>query len=136
MWIYDFLMNKRPHPKATLATNLRHLMDLRGYSEAALARISDVSQKGINKILNQKGSATLDTLDKLAAAFGLNSWHLLMPDLPEELLSSKSLEKLYSSYRKAGPEGRKYIDHVAEREAEYTADSPKKDSNLLKFPPR
>lgn len=116
---YYSAMKTRPLPKETLIRNLRFLMDREGLSEAALAKRSGVSQKGINKILNGESAPTLDTVDKLSAAFGLNLWHLIMPNLPDDLISSPSIERLYSFYTSASPEGREYIDRVAKREADF-----------------
>lgn len=112
----------RSLPRETLARNLRHLMEMENLSEPALAKRSGVSQRTINNILRIEKAPTLDTVDKLAAAFGLNLWHLIMPSLPEDLVRSPSLEKLYRAYIKASPDGREYIDRVAEREAKFSTD--------------
>lgn len=88
-------------------------------SEAALAKRSGIAQKTINNIRNGVSAPTLDTIEALASAFNLTGWHLIMPNLPEELISGKSLERLYRAYVAASQEGRGYIDHVAERESGY-----------------
>lgn len=109
----------RAIPRQTLARNLRFLMKREQLSEEALEKRSGVAQKTINNILNEASAATLDTLDKIAGAFGLTAWHLIMPNLPDELISSPSMEKLYRSYVSASKEGRALIEHVAEREGKY-----------------
>lgn len=93
----------------------------KGMSEMDLSKKSGVAQKTINNILRKKTAANIDTVDALAAVFGLNLWHLIMPDLPEELIKSKSIEKLYSSYVNSSNEGRDLIERIAEREAAHTS---------------
>lgn len=108
----------RTLPRETLIKNLRFLMKKEKLSEDMLGKRSGVAQKTINNILNGESSPTIDTLDKLAGAFGLNSWHLILQDLPENLIHSPSIAKLYKAYISASEEGRELIDHVAAREAQ------------------
>lgn len=122
-------MKDKTPPRQTLAANLRYLMDLEHLSETKLAKRSGVAQRTINDILNQKSSATLDTVQALAAAFGLNLWHLIMPNLPDDLKKSPSISRLYASYVRASPEGRKFIEMAAEREASYSPDPPDKPAS-------
>ena len=115
-------MAKRPprlQPRETLIDNLRFLMRQEKLSEDALGKRAGLSQKAINNILNGKSAPSIDTLDKIAVAFGLQGWHLIVPNLPTELLNSPSIEKLYRSFATASPEGRELIERVAEREAQY-----------------
>lgn len=112
----------RTPPKAIVAKNLRRLMDTEGLSEAALSRRTggNVSQKAINNILNQRQACTIETADKLARAFDLDLWCLLLPTLPEDSSVIGSMRKLYDSFATASPEGQELINKVAEREAAYT----------------
>lgn len=109
-----------PKPRESLIKNLRFLMRREGLSEERLATRAGVAQKTINKILNNQSAPTLDTVDKIAEAFGINLWHLVMPALPEELISSPSIEALYNAFKSASPRGREHISLVAEREAHYS----------------
>ena len=67
--------------RALLARNLLALMakspDLD--TQGKLHRKSKVSQNTIGRIMRQEGSPTVDTLDQLAAAFGLSAWQLIHP---------------------------------------------------------
>lgn len=112
----------RTPPKAIIAKNLRQLMDQEGLSEAALSRRtgSGVSQKAINNILNQRQACTIETADKLARAFELDLWCLLLPRFPEDPAVIEAMRRLYESFSIASPEGRELINKVAEREAAYT----------------
>ena len=109
----------RPDPREVLARNLRHLMGLKGWSQGRLSQKSGVSQKSISNILNREKQPTLGTVDKLAAAFNLNLWHVLLPGMPDELVDLPSVERLFVCYTKASDQGRHYINRVAEREAYY-----------------
>lgn len=109
----------RTLPRETLIKNLRFLMKKEKLSEEVLGKRCGVAQKTINNILNGESSPTIDTLDKIAGAFGLNSWHLILQDLPDDLIKSASIANLYKAYIAATDEGRQLIDHVAEREARY-----------------
>ncbi|MES1954808.1 hypothetical protein SAHY_09498 [Salinisphaera hydrothermalis EPR70] len=94
-------------------------MGLKGWSQGRLSQKSGVSQKSISNILNQEKQPTLGTVDKLAAAFDLNLWHVMLPGMPDELVDSPSVERLFECYTKASDQGRHYINRVAEREAYY-----------------
>lgn len=63
--------------------NLRRLMeaDRQLNSQPRLAAASRVAQTSIGRILRGEQSPTLDVVHKLAAAFGLEAWQMLVPDL-------------------------------------------------------
>lgn len=67
--------------RALLARNLAALMakspDLD--TQGKVHRRSKVAQATIGRILRKEGGATLDTLDQLAAAFGVSAWQLIHP---------------------------------------------------------
>jgi transcriptional regulator with XRE-family HTH domain len=114
------MSNNKP-TRESLARNIRYLMKRAEWSESELARRSGVSQKSINNILNLVHSPKLETVDAIAEAFGLTGWHLIMPNLPDDLLTSRTLEGLVRSYVKASDDGRELINRVAEREAAYAS---------------
>lgn len=116
-------MNTRPQPKTSLARNLAHLMERQEHSSHKLAKMAKVSQKAISNILNEKSVAKLDTVDKLASVYGLASWHLILPNLPAELLKPDGLENLFNAYVVSSEDGREHIESVAEREAKYSQDA-------------
>lgn len=72
------------HPRGVLAQNLKALMtahpDLA--SQSALHKKSRVAQATIGRILSQGGeNARIETVEKLARAFGLEGWQLLVPGM-------------------------------------------------------
>lgn len=110
---------QRQKPRESLSINLRHLMATREWNQVQLAKRSGVNQKTISNILNGRNTPTLDILDQIAAAFGLNVWHLILPDLPADLVNGGTIERLFENFIASGEKGREYINHVAEREAKY-----------------
>lgn len=110
-------MAERVTPRESLIRNLRYLMTKEGLSEEELAKKAGVAQKTINNMLNQKHSPKLETVEAVAHAFGLEGWHLIMPNLPSELIESQTIAQLYENYRAASAKGRELIDLIAEREA-------------------
>jgi hypothetical protein len=60
----------------------------------------------------------VDTAGALARPFGLQAWHLLIPDLPKELVSSPSLGKIVADWIHSSTEGREHIELVARREGQ------------------
>lgn len=65
----------------TLARELRALIEARQLSQSTLARMSGVAQKTISNVLNYTDStdrhATIETVEALARALGLQPWELL-----------------------------------------------------------
>lgn len=87
-----------------LGDNLSRLMKSRPEldSNPKLQDKSGVGLATISRIIHGQTAATLDTLEELAKAFGLQSWQLLVPGLdplsPQMLASAKEA-KMYESMR-------------------------------------
>ena len=116
-------MRNRPKTSDVLADNLRALMDATGIKKQKLAKESKVSERMIGYILAKERTPTIDVVDALAAPFGLSGWHLLILDLPIGMAKNGQIGKLMHLYSRASDEGRKYIDRVAEHEAQYKTDA-------------
>lgn len=56
----------------------------------------------------------IDKVAKIAKAFGLNTYHLLMPDFDPDMLQSGKFDKFYSTYVKADDVGRRVLDTNAD----------------------
>jgi len=110
-------------PKQTeryIAANLRALMKLAGHSERDLEKLSGVAQKTINNVLNARGEAKIPTVEKLAAAYGLSGWQLLMKSLGRDAKNpGTTIGHLVEAYLSSNEEGQKLILGIAEREAKY-----------------
>ena len=79
-------------PRDILAANLRALIaDRPEYaSHAALVKASGVSNGTLGRIRNAEVATTLDQLEGLAAAFGIEPWELLVPPERRPALHSVS----------------------------------------------
>lgn len=62
-----------------LAANVRHLMNAKGWTQTALADRAGISQKAVSNIVNAQNTVTLDTLDRIAAVFGVSGHWLCIP---------------------------------------------------------
>ena len=116
-------MATRHPPRATLSKNLTALMQAKGWKQNALAAKSGVSQRTVSNMLDPQGpSPSLDNVDRVAAAFDLDGWHLIMPNLLDDLLNGTSItSKVLENLSHATRDGKEHILRVAEREAEYNA---------------
>jgi transcriptional regulator with XRE-family HTH domain len=94
-----------------LARNLDRLMhahpDLD--SNPKLAKKSKVGIATISRVRNAETEATLDTIEKLAKAFGVISWQLLVPEidpgnLPALQPTTEPERKLYERLRQLASE--------------------------------
>jgi len=100
--------------------NLRYLMGSNGINQAQLSKKTGVSQKSISNILASEQIPSIEIVEKLASAFDLEPWHLMVSNLPNDLKSNDSIERLCHYFIRSTEEGRKHIERVAEREAEYS----------------
>lgn len=110
------MASRRPKTQDSVAGNLRRLMTMVHWSQVRLAKESGVSQTHISAILRGDSSCTVETAESLAKAFGLKGWHLLIPNLPDELISSPSLSRLMDAYIHSDAAGRDFLDAAASRE--------------------
>ena len=101
-----------------LALNLMRLMKgpPRMTIETLVAK-SGVSRRMISYIFDGGRMPTIDTVEKLADAFGLRGWHLTFPNLDIEIAKSGGLDKLLTSYSSASELGRDFISRMADHEA-------------------
>ena len=117
---YDHIMRKRQEPADTLITNLNKFMNLFGLNtNRKLAKASGVSDRMIGKIRNKESIPSIDVTEKLASAFGLTGWQLLIPDLQEDLAKSGKLDRLIDNYSHASAEDRDFLDRAAEQAAKF-----------------
>lgn len=106
-------------PRETLARNLLFLKEKFGYTDATLGKLSGIAPKTINNMYRGRTDVQLEKVDAVARVFGLNLWHLIMPNLSEEYENLAEFDRLYDDWVKSNSEGRKHILMVAEREATY-----------------
>lgn len=123
---YDSCMAKgTPELRKIVADNLRALMDRREWSQADLAFKAKVSQRHISNMLNRKTSASFETLNAVAAAFGIPGWLMQIDGLSLDLLDSQRIPLLVSRFRLSGPDGQDLIERLSEREAHHNIEALK-----------
>ncbi|WP_235589466.1 helix-turn-helix domain-containing protein [Sphingobium sp. MI1205] len=74
--------------RQTLAHNLRLLRAAKGLSQEALADGAMVDRTYISALERQKYSVSIDRLDEIAKTLGVETYVLLMKDLPPEALKA------------------------------------------------
>lgn len=107
----------------TLARNVRTLMERRGWSQVTLARKAGVGQTTLSALLRYgdgiEKTATMDTVQAIARALGVEAWVLQIPELPPDLFDDRGLLDLVHTYAETDSGGREHLVSVAEREAAY-----------------
>jgi len=103
------------------ARNLRILMEHHKDTQTSLAKRSSVSQKSISNMLNlgDDTSPKLANVALVAKAYNLQTWHVLLPDVPVDILLNSSIEKIVANYTHADKETREAWADVAEATAKY-----------------
>lgn len=82
--------------KEVLAENLAKLMHQAGQhalNQKEVGLRARCNQRTIGRVLNQEQAATVELLDGLAAAFGIQAWQLLVPDLDPQNLPVQSVTR-------------------------------------------
>ena len=69
----------RPNPHKLLADNMRRLRRERGWSQEQLGIESDLHRTYIGAVERLERNPSLASLEKIAAAFGVETWLLLYP---------------------------------------------------------
>lgn len=111
----------------TLIDNLTWLKDQHGDSVYSIGKRAKMSPRTVSNILaREQDKVSIEQADMLASAYSLAGWHLLLPNLPRDLVESPSIAKLFGDFVASSEEGRSHIKMVAEREASYSALKPKK----------
>lgn len=126
---YDCRMNEQQ----ALAHNLDRLMKRFDRTQKDIERMTGgyVSQKTISNILNSQGpdGPSLNKISAIANCFKISTWHLMMPNCPEELLFNQSLEKLVQNYIINDEKGRNATLSVSEIRAQYCEEQLKQTIN-------
>lgn len=101
--------------KKVLADNIRALRDARKWSNRHLSKLSGVSDRMIGKILDADGSKpTTETIDKLANAFGVEAWQLMIPNANIDKLLNKQFSRVVDAYSHATKKGRRILETQAD----------------------
>lgn len=105
----------------TLSANIRLLMQMNDWDQKTLANKAGIAQKTISNMATMSNSASIDNIAKVAKAFRVPSWLLIMPGITRETVASNKIPTLVTNYIHSTDTGREYIDRVSEQESKYTA---------------
>jgi len=119
--------------KTIIADNVNRLMDYHGgmvgkerMLPGDLAKLcrkngGKTDQKTIWNVVNpdKSGNITTATIESIAGVFNLEPYHLMIPNLPIEELTSRRLEKVIECYAQVTFESRENIVRIAENEVRY-----------------
>jgi len=108
-------MAKIRSSRDVIARNLSNLMEVTPHlnSQPKVAARSGLGQTSIGRILRKEAGATIDSLDLIARAFGVEPWHLLVPNLdparlPKSLTLADKEYELLAKMRLAAQEFAEY----------------------------
>ena len=113
-------MKNRPHTTEIISKNLRALMDMQKVSVAELAKMSGVSPRMIQYVLDRERTPSVEIADDLGTALGVTGWLLMLHDLDYALAKSGRISDLIKNYMDDPDETRVYLDSVAKRDAKKT----------------
>lgn len=113
-------MNADMRARQAIARNLQTLMADREWSQAQVAARAGCAQKSISNLLkpDRYGDVKLELVESVARAFGLELWHMLLPDLPPHLLKDRAIPSLIGAFAAVDDGAREHILSTARREAE------------------
>jgi transcriptional regulator with XRE-family HTH domain len=94
-------------------------MEQAGWTQTDLAKRSGVSQKTISNMLGERGASSIENVDAVARAFGMDCWQLLLPGMVDAAGRSRDLGRLKRAWDVLEEDGREHVMRVAEREARY-----------------
>jgi transcriptional regulator with XRE-family HTH domain len=74
---------KKVHPsqlREVIATNVRRVRAMRGLSQEDLAHESGINRSYLSDVERAQRNLSIDNLDRLAQALGVEAWTLLRPE--------------------------------------------------------
>ncbi len=116
--------------KQIIVNNVRKLIahEYRGAtkrpSQVAIGVKIGISQRSVSYLFDDNStveSIRSDTIETIANYYGLEPYHLMIPNLPIEELTTKRIEKVIECYSQVPLESRENIARIAENEVRYSS---------------
>jgi len=106
-----------------IAANVAKLMKHKQMKQVGFAKKTGVSQRTVSNALKpgSVGSVTMDTVEKIAFYFGIEAYHLLIPNLSIADLIDVRIEVVINKYTQTSEGGRQEIIRTADNEFRYHA---------------
>jgi len=102
---------------AVLSENIQALLREHGWSKRKLSQHCGVSDRYIATIITQEHRPTAEVVQKIAEAFGIQAWELMLPGLAISLAKTGVLSDLILDFMRASESARAYILTLLQREA-------------------
>lgn len=127
--------------KKTIADNVKRLIDHeykdaeKRPSQTKIGEKIGISQRWVSYLFDENStveSIRSDTIETIASYYGLEPYHLMIPNLPIEELTNKRIEKVIECYSQSTQDGRENIARIAENEVRYSAIDATAENNLEK----
>lgn len=108
--------------KTVVGRNVYALRTHRGWTQGELSRRAggDPGQTSISATERGVYAATLDTIQSLAEAFGVEPWLLLVPGLDPGAIDAGRVDAILKAYLSLPDDARAQLDRVAEAESRYS----------------
>jgi len=99
----------------TLIRNINLLKKESGWSNNQIAQRSGggITGRTVGLILSGASSPTVGKIEILAKIFGVESYHILMPEFDIKVLKSGHFDRLLKAYIETDDQGRRFIDETA-----------------------
>lgn len=125
-----FIIAHMTNTKKIVAGNVKTLLDHRiketgrKMSQAEFGKQVGLSQRAVGYLFDDENVESIrsDTIDKLAEYFGLQAFHLMIPNQPIEELLSNRIEKLVENYLHSDNSGKHATMVVSETRAHYQSE--------------
>lgn len=107
----------KKHPKTVVCfvKNLKYLLEITGMHKNDVAKKSGVSSRYIDYLLNFDKYPSIEVAENIGQAFGLNGWHMILPDLDYELGKNGNLEELLKDFTDSSKVTQDYVFEVLHR---------------------
>lgn len=107
-------MKAKTKAAEALRTNLRVLAERAKQDRDLTSRGNgQFTPKTLNNVVNGRHAPTLETLQKIADAFGIEVWQLLLPEFHAGLLLDPQIGRVMRAYATADEEGREMFTRTA-----------------------
>lgn len=107
----------KKHPKTVhcFVRNLKYLLQITGMHKNDVAKKSGVSSRYIDYLLNFDKYPSIEVAENIGQAFGLDGWHMILPNLDYELGKNGKLAELLKDFTESSKITQAYISEVLNR---------------------
>lgn len=108
-------VKKHPYTVICFVNNLNYLLDITRIHKKDVAKKAGVSARYIDYLLAYRKYPSIEVAENIGRAFGLNGWHMILPNLDYELGRNGKLEELLKEYTGSSKVTQEYVSEVLHR---------------------